>query len=159
VDCKGEVDHFRPKSRFPKRVYEWSNWVFACHDCNLSKLEKWPAGGYVDPCSIWSGRRAEDFFEFDVKTGEILAKRGLPTARRRKAMRMIEDLKLNAFHQLKRRLTWTSLVSKVLEGDDPDDPGHTGFLERICARTSQFSSMTRVFVAEQGYAVPEVGTK
>lgn len=50
-ECKGEVDHFRPKKTFPKQVYWWTNWVFACHECNNKKGEKWTAGGYVDPCA------------------------------------------------------------------------------------------------------------
>ena len=36
-ECKGEVDHFRPKSKVPQRVYDWPNWGFSCHDCNNSK--------------------------------------------------------------------------------------------------------------------------
>ena len=57
--CRGEVDHFRPKSRFPEQVYQWSNWVLACHDCNLWKSDKWPTGGYVDPCAKTAAARPE----------------------------------------------------------------------------------------------------
>src|SRR3990172_9002981 len=67
--CRGGVDHFRPKSRFPRLVYEWSNWIFACHACNGFKGDKWPAGGYVDPCAGGPGERAEDHFEFDLISG------------------------------------------------------------------------------------------
>jgi len=38
--CKGDVDHFRPKSKHPEVVYEWTNWLFVCHDCNNAKGEK-----------------------------------------------------------------------------------------------------------------------
>ena len=56
---KGEVDHFHPKSRFPESVYDWSNWIFACHDCNQAKGDKWPGGGYVDPCAMDESCRPE----------------------------------------------------------------------------------------------------
>lgn len=151
AECKGEVDHFRPKSVFPRRVYVWANWVFACHDCNNSKGEQWPDLGYIDPCSRIRLSRPEQFFDFDLKTGEITPKASLSRRRWERARTMIADLKLNAFHQLRRRLRWISLVSEVLEGDSEDDPGHRDFVERVSARTSPLSSITRAFLAEQSY--------
>jgi len=151
AECKGEVDHFRPKSRFPRRVYEWSNWVYACHDCNHAKSEKWPKNGYVDPCARTRASRPERFFHFDLKTGEIIPNAGLTPARRHKAQSMIEDLKLNAFHHLRRRLRWIRLVAEVLGGENQNDPGHADFVQRISARDCPLSSVTRAFLAEQGY--------
>ena len=63
---RGEVDHFRPKSKFPELVYEWSNWVFACRSCNAFKKDKWPSDGYVDPCAPTGEDHPETFFEFDL---------------------------------------------------------------------------------------------
>lgn len=149
--CKGEVDHFRPKSRFPQNVYDWSNWVFSCHDCNNIKREKWPNFGYIDPCARTHSSRPEQFFEFDVKTGEINPKARLTERQWQKARIIIDDLKLNAFHHLRSRLTWLGLVSEVLKGENEDDPEHEDFVKRFSARGCQFSSITRAFLAEQGY--------
>jgi len=151
VRCKGEVDHFRPKSRVPHRVYDWSNWVFACHDCNHQKGNKWPSGGYVDPCARLRSSRPEEFFEFDFMTGEILARAGLTPRRRAKAQTMIDDLKLNASDQLKRRLTWICAVEEVLKGDRPDDPKHEEFVQRVSARDYELSSVTRALLADKGH--------
>lgn len=151
ASCKGEADHFRPKSRFPEHVYQWSNWVFACHDCNQSKGEKWPTDGYVDPCARIRSSRPEQFFDFDVKTGEIIPKAGLTRRRWEKATRMIDDLKLNAHHHLRRRLLWIAMVSKVLKGEYEDDPGHADFVERVTARDCPLSSVARSFLAQKGY--------
>jgi len=151
ADCKGEVDHFRPKSRFPRRVYEWSNWVYACHDCNNSKSESWPKHGYVDPCARTRASRPEGFFDFDLKTGAMILRAGLTPARRKKAQGMIEDLKLNAVHHLKRRLIWICIVGKVLAGEDQSDPGHADFVQRFSARDCPLSSITRALLVEQGY--------
>ncbi len=112
--CKGEVDHFHPKSKFPEDVYRWSNWLFACHDCNHAKSDEWPSGGYVDPCAKTRLARPEEFFDFDWKTGEIVPKPRLSRARHKKAVTTIRDLKLNAYHKLKDRLIWVIMVGTVL---------------------------------------------
>ena len=112
--CKGEVDHFRPKSKFPERVYKWDNWVLACHTCNHKKTDHWPSRGYVDPCAKSQRACPESYFDFDTKTGEILPKSGLAAARRRRANRMIEDLGLNAYNHLKHRVQWLRFVSEAL---------------------------------------------
>lgn len=155
-DCKGEVDHFQPKSRFPRKVYDWSNWVFSCHDCNNIKSEKWPNGGYVDPCARTQSSQAENFFEFDLKTGEIKPKARLTARRWQKARTMIDDLKLNAFHHLRGRLTWLSLVSEVLKRENENDPGNKGFVQLVSARDCPFSSITRCLLEQEGYTVDNV---
>lgn len=80
--CKGDVDHFKPKTRYPEGVYQWSNWVLACPFCNNSKGEQWSAQGFVNPCESSAAGRPESHFVFDTLTGEILARPGLPSSRR-----------------------------------------------------------------------------
>ena len=81
----GEVEHFQPKSKFPHLVYTWDNWLFACHECNHSKLDYWPASGYVDPCSNSKSDRPEDCFVFDIQTGLIMPNRDLTPSSHKKA--------------------------------------------------------------------------
>lgn len=46
----GEVEHVRPKSRFPTRAYDWDNFLFSCQHCNQKKSDRWPAHGrFVRP--------------------------------------------------------------------------------------------------------------
>ncbi len=42
-EIKGEVEHFFPKSptKFPHLEYEWENLLWACHDCNNLKGDKY----------------------------------------------------------------------------------------------------------------------
>ena len=101
---RGQVDHFRPKSKFPELVYEWHNWIFSCADCNSSKLAKWPRWGYVDPCARSPEARPENYFDFDLLTGEILPQSGLSRRRREKVWQMILDLKLNSQNHRKNRM-------------------------------------------------------
>ncbi len=56
------IDHFAPKTIFPKYKLDYNNLVYSCPYCNLSKSDKWPMKkqfnpshdgikGFVDPCS------------------------------------------------------------------------------------------------------------
>ena len=147
--CKGAIDHFQPKSRFPQRVYEWSNWVFACHDCNHSKHDKWPPGGYVDPCAATPSARPESFFCFDTKTGEVLPRTGLSAVRERKAQRMIDDLQLNAMHHLRRRKGQVEAIRRFCDAI-PAVPDIEVFVCKLSARSRERSSITRAVLAEEG---------
>ena len=141
-----------PESRYPDIVYSWSNWLFACHDCNHAKGEKWPPRGYADPCARSRGARPEHFFSFDILTGEILPKEGLSRARRRKAQRTIDELRLNEWHHLKNRLEWIQLISAII----PDEPAEmTAESEEqrahFVSRTTPYSSVTRRWLSERGH--------
>lgn len=151
-ECRGEVDHFRPKSRFPEHVYQWSNWVLACHSCNHRKRDGWPSGGYVDPCAKTVAARPEKFFDFDTTTGLIKPKTGLSQAKRKKAIQMIQDLHLNASYHLKRRLRWLRSVAEALS--DESAPSSPDFLAFLTDRSQSLSSIIRVFLAEQGHNIP-----
>ena len=154
VDPAGEVDHFRPKSGFPERVYEWSNWVYACRFCNKSKGNKWPRRGYIDPCAESANARPENIFDFDIHTGEYLVKMALGPVQRQKAEHMIGDLKLNDIDQLTRRLHWIELV----KGNVPNDvnPGEEipDSLRWLVNRGTEFSIFCRAFFFQRGYSIP-----
>ncbi|XYH94525.1 hypothetical protein ACMHYB_42835 [Sorangium sp. So ce1128] len=72
----GQVDHFRPKSRFPAQAYAWDNYFLGCMGCNGAKHDKWPAGGYVRPDEGDPASR----FVF-AENGEIKAREGDEPAR------------------------------------------------------------------------------
>ena len=153
--ARGEVDHFRPKSRFPERVYEWSNWVFACHDCNSAKLDRWPSDGYVNPCAKTVPAMPERFFDFDVLTGEIILKIGLSSARREKALKMIDDLRLNAHHHLRARQVWMRAISENVPIPGSGELASPQFIEWIADRQTPLSGVARSLLAERGYAIPD----
>ena len=149
--CRGEVDHFRPKSRYPHLVYSWENWLFACHDCNHAKRQRWPPRGYVDPCARSRPARPERFFTFDSETGEILPKEGLIPGRRRKAQMTIDDLRLNEWHHLKNRLVWLQLISACIS-NEPDELTAEQKKSRAywSSRMTRYSSITRHWLSERG---------
>lgn len=90
------VDHFRPRSLFPELVYAWYNWVFSCRRCNEEeKRNKWPEGGFVDPCATDISERPESCFAYDPLTGELIPQSGLPNSTRRRVWDTIDELGLN----------------------------------------------------------------
>ena len=149
---KGEVDHFRPKSRFPKLVYEWENWVFACHNCNHAKGDKWPSGGYVDPCAKSKSARPENFCDFDAVTGEIVPKQGLSQARSHKAQRMIDDLHLNDRHHLQRRIDKAVSISLNLRHSLELNSTFDNWLKIQAARSTELSSVARSVMSQFDYS-------
>jgi len=53
-----EIDHFRPKKKYPKLVGVYANLYYACRKCNGHKWETWPADDqaalgmrFADPCA------------------------------------------------------------------------------------------------------------
>ena len=149
--CEGQVDHFRPKSKFPHLVYEWFNWLFICNSCNNAKGEKWPIGGYIDPCATFVNNYPELYFTFDTTTGEILPKTGLSSYYRQRAERIIKDLRLNRVHHLNRRRELLSILD-ALEAKFPsiilDIQEFRNILE--CPSNS-LPSIKKVWLSKHGY--------
>ena len=146
--CKGEVDHFRPKSRFPELVYDWSNWLFACHDCNQAKGGKWPVEGYVDPCARSKSAHPEQYFDFDVLTAEMLPQKGLSKWRLSRAQKTIIDLRLNGRHHLKKRLALLLVLSGRLKSDPNAETSDMRSLRRhLTSHSTQLSSITQAWLS------------
>jgi hypothetical protein len=52
-----EIEHFRPRSTFPKDENNYKNLLWACPDCNRAKSNTWPTrielrngSRFIDPC-------------------------------------------------------------------------------------------------------------
>ncbi len=155
---KGEVDHFRPKSRFPNLVYCWTNWVFSCHACNQAKGTTWPDGGYVDPCAKCRLDRPERHFVFDIQTGFILPSRDLNPNHRQRAWRTIVELGLNDLHHLRKRVQWLELFSaSVSVNPDVSNARTRERIMRFASPKAQFSSLIQTWLAKNGYPPPHFG--
>ena len=150
--CNGETDHFRPTSLFPQLIYEWTNWIWACHDCNHAKSDKWPSVGYIDPCENPPPEGPEKYFEFDLQTGEILPKQGITPNESAKAWQMIDDLKLSGDHHLKNRRAWVLLLSELLSVFPKSlDVRQRIIISKISDRSTPLSSISRQVIREFGF--------
>ena len=148
-ETAGEIDHFRPVSKFPSLVYEWSNLVFACPTCNKEKSNKWPLEGYIDPCAGEESERPEQFFSFHTGTGELMPKSGLSDGQKKRAHQMIGDIKLNASYHLKKRRRLLIELAYYLDGQAGDsDDGE--YLSEKVDRASALSSLARALLEERG---------
>lgn len=150
--CRGEIDHFQPKDRFPELVYSWSNWIWACHACNHAKGNKWPRGGYLNPCARSMPARPENFLDFDLPNGLIQPKDGLSPARRRKVQQTIDDLRLNAKHHRRGRVSKASAISLILSRGLQSNPTFADWLKLQAARSEPLSSVARAVMAQYGYS-------
>ncbi len=70
-----QIEHFRPKHRFPELCFEWDNLLLACGGCNGAKYKgtKFPeaadGGPYVNPVE----EEPNDFFDFVINPHTELA--------------------------------------------------------------------------------------
>ena len=117
----------------------------------MSKLDKRPPRGYVDPCAKSRSARPENFFDFDTRTGEIEPKSGLSPERRRKAVVMIDELRLNELHHRRKRLGRIAIISTILSQDSSIVELFKIRLNEYTARTTELSSVSRFVVAQLGY--------
>ncbi len=141
------VDHFRPISKFPALAYDWSNWIFSCHRCNVdNKGDQWPEAGYVDPCAFHASGRPERYFDFDPVTGEILPRKDLSENARRMALDTINDLGLNKLDVRYYRLEWTrQFVNDLLSFPVPQQ---RTVIESLPANPGEFAGTTAIVVEQ-----------
>ncbi len=103
-----EVEHFRPKSLFPRLAYEWQNYLPSCAICNSKKHNKWPPlGEYVRPDNSVS---PSSRFTFE-RSGQVSATRVAD----REAELTIEDFGLNRPALVRMRRTEIDRTLMVLE--------------------------------------------
>lgn len=75
LDSHGtDIEHFRPKAVYPKRMYDWLNLLLCCTECGRFKGNKFPISGkqalLIDPTreDPWK------HLDFDPVTGNISAR-------------------------------------------------------------------------------------
>ena len=131
------VDHFKPLRDFPELAYVWSNWMFSCRRCNGDyKRDSWPPSGYVDPSTTDDRERPDQYFDYDSKTGEIVAKPGLPYKEHQRARRTINDLGLNEIDVRRYRLDLTR--GFIADWRDLPSADRQAFVEHVKSRETAF---------------------
>ena len=81
------IDHFLPKSKYPKLAYEWSNYRLCSPTVNSYKKDK---EGVLDPFQIETG-----WFWFDFVDGSVYENESLSSERKESVVNTIRLLKLN----------------------------------------------------------------
>ena len=145
-----DIDHFRPKSLYPDRSFDWNNYLLACSHCNSNeKRAQFPVDGFGAPELI--DPSVEDPFAhlaFIPETGLLSAvtPRGAATER---------IFGLNRREELTtgRADTWSHLERIVAElGDVDDAPIVSQLVEQ--ARRLCFQAIVHHFVRDGLAASP-----
>ena len=89
---KSQIEHIKPKDKFPKLFHNYSNFLTGCLEnqtCGSIKGNKWD-DNFVNPVEY----NPRDYFEYSISTGEIIPKyeNGIEYEM---AMKTIEILNLN----------------------------------------------------------------
>lgn len=105
------IEHFKPKSLFPREVYFWENLFLCCDKCQNAKLEKYDLL-LLKPDS--QEYKFNEYFIFDFVSGKLSAKPNTPKIFQDRANKTIEILQLNRKELCKMRLR----EGKVFESTD-----------------------------------------
>ncbi len=75
LDSHGsDIEHFRPKAVYPKRMFRWRNVLLCCTECGRFKGNQFPLQGkrplLIDPSKEEPWR----YLDFDADTGNICAR-------------------------------------------------------------------------------------
>lgn len=75
LDSHGcDIEHFRPKSSYPKWMFKWNNLLLCCTECGRIKGSKFPLSGQrpmlIDPAQ----EEPWDYLDFDPITGNMTAR-------------------------------------------------------------------------------------
>ena len=105
VDAHGleEVDHFQPKSRFPRLVCEWTNLYFSCTRCNHAKREQWNAALLRPDAPDFAFSK---YFLFKADSGELEPNPKAAEEDQHRAQVTIDILDLNRSGLCKLRRQW-----------------------------------------------------
>lgn len=149
--CKGDVDHFRPKSRFPQLVYRWSNWVYSCPTCNSRhKGEKWPGCGFVNPCARRTAKPPGHYFRFDLLTAEIVPREHLTPAEFEMADTTIRELRLNDYSaHLKPRFDLLALAGEAVRLARRNKAELANLVHLLSASGREHGTLLRQFIDEK----------
>ncbi len=70
-----DIEHFRPKTKYPGRMFVWENHLLCCTDCGRIKGEQCPLDNSGSPLLIDpTVENPWDFLEFDPDTGNLVAR-------------------------------------------------------------------------------------
>jgi len=86
-----EIDHFKPKKKFPLDAFTYSNLFPCCNECNKKRDEYDVL--LVKPDEI--NYKFEDYFRYDSFTGEILPNPSKSEENQKRAIKTIEIFRLN----------------------------------------------------------------
>lgn len=121
------IEHFKPKhdERFHGLAFTWTNLYYCCDRCQGQKRDQWDDGLIAPDQDKYS---LDDYFEFDVATGEIRPNRFAKDESKQRALVTIQIFGLNAAGRPgQRRRALLRWLHNTLR--DLDDEPYRDFIE------------------------------
>ena len=111
-----DVEHLRPKSKFPDLQLNYANLYYACRACNVQKGEEWPqpstaARRFVDPCE-------EALYPTYLKIGGG----GVLSAEKPPGEYLLSVFGFNSREQVRRTFVWRYLKGEACAAAGSGDP-------------------------------------
>jgi uncharacterized protein (TIGR02646 family) len=70
-----DIEHFKPKARFPGTMYHWENMLLCCTECGRFKGEEYPCTRDGSPLLIDPSKEDPwEYLDFEQRTGNITAR-------------------------------------------------------------------------------------
>jgi uncharacterized protein (TIGR02646 family) len=152
-----DIEHFLPKTKYPKRMFSWANMLRACKDCNFEKLAadpndpKDPGGGrsLLDP----TRDRPEEFVRWDLLTGQpVIVNQNGPNHRGERTVTVC-DLRNQKFNEQRRkqaaRFKWLLLQAAT---ETPLSVETTALVEDLIEPGEQWLGVVRQIVRDPAMA-------
>ena len=118
------IEHFRPKTKFPREAYQWENLYYCCNYCQQKKREAFDEALLRPDASDFSFDR---FFRWDYTLGTLEVNEQASEVDQHRARVTIDLYKLNDGHPLLRR---RELSMRTQCPERPlDDFAYRGFVE------------------------------
>lgn len=99
----GDVEHIKPKSRFPEKTYQWDNLTLACRKCNQNKKD------YFDPKKMLINPY------IDNPESELMFLGPIISARTERARFTIKMLKLDRAELFESRLNFIKNIQPLID--------------------------------------------
>ena len=109
-----EIDHFKPKTKFPLEAFTYLNLFPCCNECNKK-------GNRYDILLLKPDEidyKFENYFRYDSFTGEILVNTSKSEENQKRAFETIEIFRLNIGNKPRNRIT---AIRKEIKHDTPFD--------------------------------------
>lgn len=152
-----DIEHFYPKTLYPNRMFQWTNLLRSCKDCNFEKRDEDP-----DVPLDSSGRRTlldptvdrpEDYLRWDLLTGEPVYVNYSSDPHRGKRTVLVcglDNQKLN--EQRRQKALWFQYLLENARGEDPVRPDTRNLLENLVSPAAPWLGVVRQILLDPANA-------
>lgn len=134
----GDIEHYRPKSKFEDLTFEWSNLLLACSICNNNKGDEFPEqdedGPIINPCDDEPNEHFDFVFKDKIASVYGTTSRGMTTEK---------ILELNRYDLRTRRSEFVRNLAVIMKNAD-SDPEAKCILEEVKHDYAEYAAFARI---------------